>query len=77
MFVGEVVLNGVDDGLNAVVAALLERAEDARQYGLTVGTALASVAVAVFAKDHRRADRPFGVVVVEGNSGLIEERDAV
>ena len=73
----EVLLNRLDDGLNRVVAALFERAEDAHQHGLAVGAALASVAVAVFAEDHRRADRSFGVVVVEGNSGLIEEREQV
>jgi len=38
---------------------------------------LAAVAVAVFAEDHGRADRPLGMVVIEGDSRLIEEREQV
>jgi hypothetical protein len=52
---GEVVGEGVDDGLDRVVAALLERAEDGHQDGLAVGAPLTPVAVAIFADDHRRA----------------------
>ena len=59
------------------MAALFEGAEDRHQDGLAVGPALAAVAVAVFADDHRRADRPLGRVVVERNIGLIEEREQV
>ena len=36
----EEVLEGPDDGLNWIVAALLEGAEDAHQHGLAVGAAL-------------------------------------
>jgi hypothetical protein len=70
-------LDGLDDGLNRIVASLFEGAEDAHQHGLAFGAPLAPVAVAVLAEDDGRPDRPFGVVVIEGNSRLIEEREQV
>ena len=51
--------------------------QDGHQDGLAVRPALAAIAVAVLADDHRRADRPFGAVVLEGDVRLAQEREHV
>ena len=63
---------GADHGADWVVAALFEGAKNAHQDGLAVGSAVAAVAIAVFADDDRRTDGAFGVVVVERNARLIQ-----
>ena len=62
---------------HGVVAAFFQGEEDAHEDGLHIGAVGAAVAVAVFADDDRRADGPFGEVVVEGNFGVIQEREQV
>ena len=59
------------------MTALFQRPIDAHQHSLRVGAALAAIAVAVFADDHRRPDGSFGRVVVEGNRGIVEKRQEV
>ena len=71
----EVGANGMGYGGDGVVAALLQGAEDAHEDGLGFGSVLAAVGVAVLPSDHRRADLTLGVVVVERNFGMIEERE--
>jgi len=66
-----------DDGLDGVVAALFEGAEDRNQHRLAVGALPAAVAVAVLANNHRRPDRPFRRIVVESSAGLIQKRELV
>jgi len=74
---GEVVGQCVEGASDRIAAALFQRAEDGHQDGLAVGPALAAVALAVFADDHRRADCPFGAVVLEGNIRLVQAREQV
>ena len=74
---GEVKGQGLDDGLDGVVAALFEGAEDAHQGCLAVGAAIAAVAEAVFADDDRRTNCTFGGVVVERNVRLIQKREQI
>ena len=59
------------------MASLFEGAVDAYQNGLGVGSALAPVAVAVFANDHGWANRSLGMVVVERNLGMIEKGEQI
>src|SRR5512135_2122524 len=59
------------------MASLLQRAIDAHQYRLSVGSPLAPVAVAVLADHHCRTNRSLGVVVVEGNIRVVQERQQV
>ncbi len=66
-----------DDGADGVTIALFECTEDAHQDGLTVGSVLTAVAVAVFSEDNGRANRSLGVVVVKGNTLLAQEREQV
>lgn len=69
--------DGFDDRLNRIEAALFESAEDARRDGLAFGASPTAVAVTVYTEDDRRADRPLGMVVVEGSSRLVEKGDMV
>lgn len=69
--------DGFDDPWNRLEAALFESAEDARRDGLAVGASPTAVAVTVYTEDDRRADRPLGMVVVEGSSRLVEKGDMV
>ena len=64
MFGYDELFDCADDGADRVMTALFECAEDAHQDGLTVGSVLTAVAVAVFSEDNGRANRPLGVVVV-------------
>ena len=56
---------------------LFECAENAHQHGLAISTMLAPIAVTVFAEDDGRANRSLRVVVVVGNSFLIQECEQV
>ena len=66
-------VDGFDDGSDGVVSSLLECAEDAHQDCLAVSTALTAIAIAVLADDDGRPNRPFSMVVVEGNRRVVEE----
>ena len=59
------------------MAAFLQREEDTHQDGLGVGSWNTSVAVAVLADDDGWANGAFGQVVLEGDSGLIQECEQV
>lgn len=72
---GEVDGQGVLNGLHGVVAAFFQGEENAHEDRLRVGALVAAVAVAVFADDDRRADRSFGQIVLEGDVGVILERE--
>jgi len=61
-----------NNGADGVVVALFECAEDTHQDGLTIGPVLPSVAVAVFSEDDGRANRWLDVIVVKGNTLLIQ-----
>jgi len=67
----------LNDRLHRLVAALLESAEYGHQDRLRIGADFAPVAVAVLADDHCRTHLALGVVVVEGDSIVIEKRKQV
>ena len=57
------------------MAALFERAEDAHEDCLAFRTTLTAIAITVLANDDGRSNRPLGMVVVEGDSSLIQKRE--
>jgi hypothetical protein len=59
------------------VPAQVQRAEDAHQHRLRVGPVAGPIAQDVLPHDHRRADLPLGVVVVEGDVRLVQESEQV
>ena len=65
------------DGRGRVVAAEPQGAEDAHQDCLRLGPAGRAVALDVLPHDHGRSHLPLGVVVVERDVRLVQEREQV
>ena len=64
-------------GADGVVAALFERAIDAHQDRLGVGSEVGPIALAVLANDHGRPNRTLGMVVVKRNMVIVQECEQV
>lgn len=59
------------------MAALFQSAEDGHQHGMCICANFAAVSVAVFPDDYRRTHLALGMVVVEWDPGVIQEREQV
>jgi hypothetical protein len=57
------------------MTSLFQSSEDAHEDGLRLGFVLAAVGVAVLPHDHRRSNLSLGVIVVEGDFGVVQESE--
>ena len=64
-------------GFDGIVSPLFKCPEDAHQHRLAIRSLFASVSVAVFSEDDRRANRAFGMIVFERHIRFFQKRQQV
>ena len=55
------------------MTTLFQRSEDTHEDSLSIRTTLAAVSVAVFANDHGWPNSSLGMVIIKGNTLLVQE----